>query len=345
MKIAFYCLGLICLLLCAPLNFAEDTTPSVNVYGRLHFILVNVKDKNTSINTAGHRIGLKGEGKLRNGLGYFYKLETEYSNDNNFGKKDGIGGNNQSASAVSGTDLADVKVRHSNVGLKGRTGTVSVGRQGSPMTGTYMANVFEANSGAYLQTPYRIGHSIVFKSKSFSGAKAYLGAILEGGESDDSNEQNLNALILGGSYSLGDLHMDLGFFNADYDLRQPDDVLTLLDNEFTDIKTEFSNWSFGISYSMREIYVGLNLESSTEKENGLKENTDVIELAFTYTHETVVYGFGYGSADEGGVKKNRFLIGAYVNIGGNNDWYIETGQYNEDDGRGDNIVTGYRIKF
>ncbi len=324
---------------------AADTTPSVNVYGRLHFVLANVEDKNTSLNTAGHRIGLKGEGKLNSGLGYFYKLETEYTNDNNFGRKDGLGGNSTSSSANAGTDLADVRVRHANVGLKGKQGSITIGRQDNPVNSTYVANVFEANSGAYLQTPYRMGHAIVFRMKKVSGVKSYVGAILEGGKSDDTDEQNLNAVMFGGSYSWADIKINGGYFSADYDLKSPDDVNTAAANDPVDTKTEFTNWSIGVSYFMNEIYMAINLEGSSEDKDGVTTDTDVIDIALTYTRDSVVYGVGYASADEEGVKKNRILLGAYINLGGNNDCYFETGQYNKEDGGGDNFVMGYRIKF
>ncbi len=263
MKIGVCYSLLFSLILPSVVAVAADTTPSVNVYGRLHFVVANVEDKNTSLNTAGHRIGLKGEGKLKMGLGYFYKLETEYTNDNTFGRKDGLGGNSTSSSANSGTDLADVRVRHANVGLKGKQGSITIGRQGNPVNGTYVANVFEANSGPYLQTPYRMGHSVVFRMKKVSGVRSYLGAILEGGKSDDTDEQNLNAVMLGGSYSLGDITFNGGYFSADYDLKSPDDVNTAAVNDAVDTKTEFTNWSLGVSYSMSENYLDVNLDGSS----------------------------------------------------------------------------------
>ncbi|OUR70051.1 hypothetical protein A9Q73_00975 [Bermanella sp. 47_1433_sub80_T6] len=96
---------------------------------------------------------------------------------------------------------------------------------------------------------------------------------------------------------------------------------------------------------MNEIYMAINLEGSSEDKDGVTTDTDVIDIALTYTRDSVVYGVGYASADEEGVKKNRILLGAYINLGGNNDCYFETGQYNKEDGGGDNFVMGYRIKF
>ena len=325
-----------CLLVTSFQALAADP-PSVNVYGRIHFRLIEQNDTNTSLSNAGHRIGLRGEGKLDNGYDFFYTIETEYKNDNGFGNKDGIGGNSVTGnSSTSSTDLADIVVRHAHAGLKTKLGSLTIGRQNNPLNATYVADVFEANSGFGEQSPYRIGNAIVYKAKSVAGVKGYVGAMLEGGTSDGTDEQELTGAVFGGAYSIGDININAGYFLADYTLEGP---------AVTNTKTEFTDWSVGVSYSMGEMYFGVNVESSTADTDGTEVDKDVIDLAATYTMKSVTYGVGYASVDDGTDTNTRILLGAYVNLGGNSDCYFETGQYNEEAGDGDNYVFGYRVKF
>jgi len=322
---------LTCLLVTPTQAYAADP-PSVNVYGRIHFRLIEQNDKNTNLINAGHRIGLRGEGKLDNGYDFFYTLETEYKNDSGFGKNDGIGGKDVTKnSSRSSTDLADIVVRHANAGLKTKLGSLTIGRQNNPLNATYVADIFEFNSGVGEQSPYRIGNAIVYKAKSVAGVKGYAGAMLEGGTSDGTTEQELTGAVFGGAYSIGDININAGYFLADFTLGAA--------------KTEFTDWSVGVSYSMGEMYFGVNVESSTSDTGATETDTDVIDLAATYTMKSVTYGVGYASVDDGTDTGTRILLGAYVNLGGNSDCYFETGQYNEEAGDGDNYVFGYRVKF
>ncbi len=331
---------LTCLLVTPTQAYAADP-PSVNVYGRIHFRLIEQNDKNTNLINAGHRIGLRGEGKLDNGYDFFYTLETEYKNDTGFGKNDGMGGRDMSdASSSNSTDLAEIVVRHANAGLKTKLGSLTIGRQNNPLNATYVADVFEFNSGVGEQSPYRIGNAIVYKAKSVAGIKGYAGAMLEGGDGAGTEEQKLTGAVFGGAYSIGDIHINAGYFLADY---------TLEGAAVANTETEFTDWSVGVSYSMGEMYFGVNVESSTSEKdvNGVKTDTDtdVIDLAATYTMKSVTYGLGYASVDDGTDTGTRILLGAYINLGGNSDCYFETGQYNEEAGDGDNYVFGYRVKF
>ena len=336
---------LACLLVTPTQAYAADP-PSVNVYGRIHFRLIEQNDKNTNLINAGHRIGLRGEGKLDNGYDFFYTLETEYKNDSGFGKNDGIGGKDvTNNSSRSSTDLADIVVRHANAGLKTKLGSLTIGRQNNPLNATYVADVFEFNSGVGEQSPYRIGNAIVYKAKSIAGVKGYAGAMLEGGDGTSTEEQKLTGAVFGGAYSIAGININAGYFLADYSREVPDDITTVGVDESIDTKTEFTDWSVGVSYSMGEMYFGVNIESSTSDKDGTETDTDVIDLAATYTMKSVTYGVGYASVDDGTDTGTRILLGAYVNLGGNSDCYFETGQYNEEAGDGDNYVFGYRVKF
>ena len=162
--------------------FAADP-PSVNVYGRIHFRLIEANDSDTTLTNAGHRIGLRGEGAMDNGTEFFYTIETEYNNDSAFGKNDGMGGNSSTPSSTSSTDLAEIAVRHANAGVRNKQGSITVGRQNNPLNATYVADIFERNSGWSEQAPYRVGHALVVKTNNMGGAKGYAGLILEGGAS------------------------------------------------------------------------------------------------------------------------------------------------------------------
>jgi predicted porin len=299
----------------------------------MHFRLIEANDQDTTLTNAGHRIGLRGEGAMDNGTEFFYTIETEYKNDSGFGKNDGMGGNDATTpSSTSSTDLAEIIVRHANAGVRNKQGSVTVGRQNNPLNATYVADIFEANSGAYERSPYRIGHALVVKSNSMGGMKGYAGLILEGGASDTTNE-SLDGMVLGGSYSLGSLTINAGYLAADF--------ISTSSN-----KSEFSDISIGVSYSMGEMYFGVNVESATTTDTaGADTDEDVIDLAATYTMGSVTYGVGYASLDDGSDTSTRTLLGAYVNLGGNTDCYFETGLYNDEAGDGDNYVLGYRVKF
>ena len=341
-----------CLLVTPTQAFAADP-PSVNVYGRIHFRLIEANDANTTLVNAGHRIGLRGEGALENGTEFFYRIETEYNNDSGFGKRNGMGGNSISdASSDNSTDSADIVVRLANAGLNTKHGSLTIGRQNNPLNATYVADVFEHNSGVGEQSPYRIGNAIVYKAKSMGGIKAYAGVMLEGGASDGSEEQKLTGTVLGGSYSIAGININAGYFLADYSLKSADNPDTTFIAGSTDhpadpvdTEVEFSDLSIGVSYSMGEMYFGVNIESSTTDTDGTEVDVDVIDLATTYTMDSVTYGVGYASIDDGTDTATRMLLGAYVNLGGNADWYFETGLYNDEAGDGDNYVLGYRVKF
>lgn len=331
----------ICLVVSPTQAFAADP-PSVNVYGRVHFRLIEQEDTDTTLTNAGHRIGLRGDGTMDNGMEFFYTIETEYNNDSSFGEKDGAGGSNVGdPSSTNSTDLADIVVRHANIGLKGKQGSLTIGRQNNPLNATYVADVFEANSGWYEQSPYRIGHALVYKSPKMKGLEGYAGAMLEGSESTDSSE-SVDGIVAGGSYGIGDVTINVGYLAADF-------VSTSSD------KTEFTDVSVGVTYTIGEMYFGANVESSTSTDSaGVDTDTDVIDLAFTYTMNSVTYGLGYASHDQGDLTSTRTLLGAYVSLGGNTDCYFEAGLFNKDaedgpdgDGSGDrdNYVLGYRVKF
>lgn len=302
-------------------------------YGRIHIRLAAIKNQDTSLNNAGHRLGIKGEGVLDNGWDFFYKLESEMNNDDGLGKKDGAGGHTLSEpSAVSSTDLADIVIRHAHAGLSNDYGSVTFGRQSNPLANSYTADVFEANSGSFEQTPFRLGHALIFQTPNNNQLRGYAGVMLEGGGDEEENEQ-LDGFVVGGQYKQQNLVMHLGFFHADFNSLDTD-------------KSEFSDVSFGLSYQLNNLYLAANAEHSILKApDGNEVKTDKLDLGLTYTIDTITYGTGYAIQDNGSDKSTRFLIGAYYDLGSNNDCYVELGLLNKAAGDNDNLAMGYRITF
>ena len=302
-------------------------------YGRIHVRLAAINKQDTSLNNAGHRLGIKGEGVLNNGWGFFYKLESEMNNDDGLGKKDGAGGHTLSEpSAVSSTDLADIVIRHAHAGLSNDYGSITFGRQSNPLANTYTADVFEANSGSFEQTPFRLGHAIIYQSPNDNDVRGYVGAMLEGGGDEEENEQ-LDGYVLGGQYKLQQLVLHLGYFHADFNSLNAD-------------KSEFSDISFGSSYNLDDFYLAANIEQSILKAaDGSEVITDKLDVGITYSNESIIYGIGYAVQDNASAKSDRFLIGAYLDLGSNNDCYIELGLLNKAAGDNDNLAMGYRITF
>ena len=309
------------------------TKADTHFYGRIHIRLAAINDQDTSLNNAGHRLGIKGEGVLNNGWDFFYKLESEINNDDGLGKKDGAGGHTLSEpSAVSSTDLADIVIRHAHAGISNSMGSITFGRQGNPLANTYTADIFEANSGSFEQTPFRLGHAIIFQTPNDKKARGYAGAMLEGGGDEKENEQ-LDGFVLGGQYKLQQLVMHLGYFHADFNSLDAD-------------QSEFSDASVGLAYQLNNIYLAANAEHSILKAaDGEEIATDKLDLALTYTIGKVTYGAGYAVQDNGTDKGERILMGAYLDLGSNNDCYIEAGLLNKAAGDNDNLVLGYRINF
>lgn len=309
------------------------TNADTHFYGRIHIRLAAINNQDTSLNNAGHRIGIKGEGILNNGSGFFYKLESELHNDDGLGKKDGADGHNLAEpSATSGTDLADIVIRQAHAGLSNTWGSLTFGRQDNPLANSYTADVFEANSGSFEQTSFRLGHAVIYNTPNNFKLRGYLGTILEGGGDEDENEQ-LDGYVVGGQYQIDKLVIQLGLFHADF---------TTLDTD----QSEFTDISVGLTYRLGSLYLAANGEQSIlQAPDGSKVTTDKIDLALTYTINTITYGTGYATQDNETAKSDRFLIGAYLDLGSNNDCYIELGLLNKAAGDNDNLVLGYRITF
>jgi predicted porin len=209
---------------------------------------------------------------------------------------------------------------------------MTFGRQSNPLANSYTADVFEANSGSFEQTSFRLGHAAIYQTPNEYNVKGYLGAILEGGGNEDENEQ-LDGYVIGGQYKVDRLVIHLGLLHVDFKSLNTDQ------SEFTDV-------SLGASYKFENFYLAANVEQSVlQAADGTETTTDKIDLAMTYTINTITYGTGYATQDDGTAKSDRFLLGAYLDLGSNNDCYIELGLLNKAAGDKDNLVLGYRISF
>lgn len=273
------------------------------LYGRLHFQLQFDKDKDFNVANAGHRLGVKGDSQMDSGLTAFYQLETQYNNDKGSARK-----------SNSSTDAADITVRHANAGVKGDFGTATVGRFTNPMTSTYVADVFERNSGVYEQAPYRVGNALAYTTPNMSGFDGYVGIIGEG-EGSDTQYKDVDGYIVGGNYSVDGLYVGLGYMTADY-------------TKAADGKTK--DLTFGVSYTVDNLYVAYNYEKATT--GVAKVDTKVHDFAVTYAIDKTTLGLGYARAktDNQDTKK-RTLVGVYHNLGGNADVYAEYADYNKGD--------------
>lgn len=331
-KITLIALAVIILILISQPAFSASKADT-HFYGRIHVRLAAINKQDTSLNNAGHRLGIKGEGVLNNGWDFFYKLESEIKNDDGLGKKDGAGGHTLTEpSATASTDLADVIIRHAHAGISNDYGSMTFGRQSNPLANSYTADVFEANSGSFEQTPFRLGHAMIFQTSNNNNLRGYAGAMLEGGGDDKENEE-LDGYVIGGQYKIQKLTMHLGFYHADFKTLKTD-------------QSEFSDASIGISYQLNNVYLAANAEQSRLKApNGKETTTDKLDLGITYAHNDITFGTGFAFQDDSNTKKERFLLGAYLDLGSNNDCYIELGLLNKAAGDKDNVVMGYRITF
>lgn len=295
---------------------ATELANNIHLYGRVHFEAVAQKNADFNLVNAGHRLGIRGVGKTNAGHDTFFIIETEYQNDQN------------GVTANSSRGEATLQVRLANAGLKTDIGSVTIGRMNNPLNSTYVADVFERNSGAFEQSAYRIAHTLKLQPKLNGPFDVYAGLIANGEKSDSNGEEDLDGYMAGLSFKHMDLVFNLAYQNMDFN-----DTAT---------NTDFEDISAGLVYTKDALYLGLNYEMA--KENSV--DTSVIDLAATYNQSSITYGFGFAVRDRDGMDEAyRWLIGAYYRLGGNADTYIEYADYNKEAGNGDNLVWGYRMKF
>lgn len=297
-----------------PVSQATELANNIHLYGRVHFEAVSQKDADFNIVNAGHRLGIKGTTKTDAGHEAFFILETEYRNDQ--------GGVTANASRGG----ANLQVRLGNAGLRTDVGTVTVGRMNNPLNSTYVADVFERNSGAFEQAAYRIAHTLKLQPKLSGPVDVYAGLISNGEGADTNGEEDVDGYMAGASFKGMGVTLNLGYQNM----------------EFNDTSGDFEDISVGLIYVKDALYLGLNYEMA----DASGTETSVIDTAITYNMENITYGVGYAINDtDGADEANRWLVGAYYKLGGNTDTYLEYADYNKAAGDGDNFVWGYRMKF
>jgi hypothetical protein len=301
----------------APLSEATEIAKDIHLYGRLHVRSVEANKEDFTIENAGHRLGVRGTTTTDAGYDAFFVLETQYGND-----RAGITANKS-------TDSASLIVRHANAGLKTEYGTVTVGRMNNPINATYVADVFETNSGWSEQSPYRIAHTLKIEPNLAGPFDVYAGLISNGeGQSAKNNEEDVDGYMAGFSLKGMDLKLTAGYQKLKYN----------------DTTPTIEDISIGLTYSDNGFYAGLNFEKKSES----GDDTDVIDTALTYKINSVTYGAGYAtmqSSINGSKDKYRWLVGAYIQLGGNTDTYFEYADYNVAAGNRDNFTWGYRVKF
>ncbi|OUS26292.1 hypothetical protein A9Q99_18860 [Gammaproteobacteria bacterium 45_16_T64] len=321
---------------------------AAEVYGRLHFTVVEAHEKDLSIVNAGHRLGVKGTTKLDSGNTAFFKLETEYGND-----KGGRG------ASVSSDDDANISVRYAHAGIERKYGTVTIGRSDNPMNATYVADMFEYNSGTFEQSSFRIANSLQFKSKPIGPVSLFAAVVVEG-QGDDGEQEDMDAYVIGGQTKMADFNIVLAYMKNEVEVGEDATTANLTTGDVststTLVEVETTDISLGVSYSVGAWYAGLNLERFTTEDHNedgdLSDEsvTSVVDTAVLYSMDKVTFGMGYAMADvdldEGDDPdtESRFLAGAYYSLGGNADVYLEMGRYADSDSD-NNLVMGYRMTF
>ncbi|MEH6443334.1 MAG: porin [Oceanospirillaceae bacterium] len=299
----------------APMIAQADAT----LYGRVHERVVVQEDKDVAIQNAGARIGVKGNSQMDSGLTSFYQIELSF-------------GNSARSSNDSTLDSTSLTVRQMNAGVKGDFGKVIVGRFTNPMTATYVADIYEQNSGLYEQTPFRIGNAVAYTTPSFNGLSATLGVIAEGEGSDDTYE-DVDGYVarIGGTF--GAITVQAAYMDADYTTASAADA--------DDLEVA----SFGLAYNANGIYAGLNIESNDSNDE------DVVDFALKYTAGKTAYGFGYAVQEgKGSLEDDRVMVGVYHDLGGSADVYTEIARHGATDASDvdtdfNRFTVGYRVKF
>lgn len=312
--------------LAAPAVSMADAT----LYGRLHFQMQFDKDQDMNIANAGHRLGVKGESEMDSGLTAFYQIETEFRND-------------RAGTSTESTTDAAFTVRHANAGVKGEFGTVTVGRFNNPLNKTYVADVYERNSGVFEMAPYRIGNSLMYSTPDMSGFSADAAIIGEGNYADSTDPKDIDSYVIGGKYEANGLTAALYYQTFNFN----DDIDTV---GYVAGADKADDLSFGVSYTVNNFYVGYNFEKLSVDPGAASDvDTKVHDFAASYTMDKTTLLVGYGQyKTDGADTGKRTSVGVYQNLGGGADVYAEYGAYNgqaEDDGFVDNVTIGYRVKF
>jgi predicted porin len=265
---------------------------NVSVYGIMDAAVSsenNGVERHTVINSGNEsssRIGFKGSEDLDNGMKAFFNIEAGVSIDT--GNAD---------SALFG--------RRSVVGLEGAFGTVTVGREYTPIAAVAGATditgqgLYGSNLSAFNYLTRRESNSINFKSASMSGFQ--VDAVYGAGEKTSGPSNDLKGMAL--EYAAGPFYFGAGYHTIK---TQPDgsdkeyalgaaykmDTLTFMANYLAKdpvgADNKFSQFNLGASKGFGASTVYLNFQQD-KISNGAKANGFTLGYAYALSKRTNVY--------------------------------------------------------
>jgi predicted porin len=287
--------------------FASAQSSNVQMYGKMDAAISsedNGVTRHTVINSGNEsssRIGFKGTEDLGNGLKAVFNIEAGISID---------------------TGAADSNLfqRRAVVGLQGDFGTVTVGREYSPIAavagasdisgqGFYGSNLSAFNSGRLTR---RLANSVNYKSTSFSGFDIL--AAYSAGEQAANAPASKDLKGVGVEYNDGPLYLGAAFHSVKNQPSGDDkeyafgaaykyDIVELKGNWMVadpqGANNKFTQWNLGFDVPMGPGKFFVNLQQN-KIDNGAKGNGWAIDYDYALSKRTDVYT-GYAAMRNNGV--------------------------------------------
>jgi predicted porin len=282
--------------LCAALPLAASAQSSVTVYGVADAAIARedtgVAGGSRNVLASGNqttsRFGFKGVEDIGGGLKAMFNLEAGAQLDTGLGD-----------SALFG--------RRAVVGLEGAFGSVTLGREYSPIAdvagatdingqGFYGTNLNSFNAGRLTR---RLSNSVNYKSPSLSGFK--LGAAYSAGEQTTGASQTL--MGVSASYTMGNLFLGAGYHTIERQLTGDDKEMILgaaykmgavelrgnyMEADPVGNNNQYEQINAGASYTFGANKVFGNFQRS-ELENGARGNGFSFAYSYTLSKRTNVY--------------------------------------------------------
>jgi predicted porin len=273
-------------------------------------------------NQSTSRIGFKGVEDIGGGLKAIFHLEA-------------------GAALDTGAGDSVLFQRRAIVGLEGSFGSVTIGREYSPIAdvagatdingqGFYGTNL---NSFSASRLTRRMNNSVSYKSPSLSGFK--LGAAYSAGEAASGAASN-NLMGVSASYTLGDFYLGAGYHTIERQLTGDDKEMIIgaaykmgalefrtnyMESDRTGSNNQYEQINFGASYAFGANKIFGNFQRS-ELENGAKGNGFSMAYTYSLSKRTNVYAayatisnndlglFGISSAGSSGATPPAGAFGA-----------------------------------
>ncbi|MDH3714022.1 MAG: porin [Gammaproteobacteria bacterium] len=300
--------------------------------GRVHYRLEMDEDEDLSMHSAGHRIAVGGSADSNGGqkIGYFVEGEIQ-SDTNPVGPASRSGG--------------DLEWRHHNVYISGDWGEARIGRQNNPHNQVYKTDIFERESGPHQIAPFRVGDAAIY-SGDFGVFGLYGGLVMDGQgvEPTGTSFADFDSIIYGANFNIGK------------------SVAITVGGQEIDIEgstgVEHSIVGVGASWSAGSWYVAGEYETDSVKTapSAPSSDVDVFALAVLWKmpngNTSLGGGYSVESPDTGSAPsqdETRIMLGAYHNLGGGADTYLEYGDTDLDNAPSNfpstRITWGFRVKW